>query len=207
MAWLPVPRKAAAQASSVAPVVHTSSITRGRRPAHMSPQALKAPRTLSWRSRAVKPTWGAVSRMRANPSLASGRPVWAANAWARSPAWLKPRSRWRFGWRGTGTIRSAGRGWRSQKVAISAASGPARSSRPVYLNAWTAWRSGPTKSAAERTASSEGGAVRHQGQAIPAEVGRPHRAQNGPASSQATWATQRAQKRVPARPQPPQVGG
>ncbi len=101
----PASSRARAQAEAVAPVVNTSSTSRTLRPRTSRGRVTaKAPSTLSRRARASMPARGARCVRRARGSRASrGRPAPLATADASRAAWLKPRSRSRAGWSGTGT--------------------------------------------------------------------------------------------------------
>ncbi len=95
-----------AQASTVAPVVKTSSTRRRRRPA-ISVPAVTANASRTFRRRAsVSPCWGGVALRRQRLPRSTGSPCRWATARARTSAWLNPRRQRRAQWSGTGTSAS-----------------------------------------------------------------------------------------------------
>ena len=136
----PHPRSTRAHASSVAPVVATSSTSTTQAPCSASPLALhplhpccvragaNTPRTFPWRCAAGRPVWGGVATVRRS-AWTTGGPRCAAS----SVAWLKPRARRRRGWSGTGTTQSASASRSVPCRRIKAPSGAASVWRRSYL--------------------------------------------------------------------------
>ena len=144
----PMAISARAHASSVAPVVLTSSTSTttapwsGGMPGGVRLRGANAPRTLRWRCAAGRPVCVGVARTRRSAAHTGGPP--APSRRARSSAWLKPRARRRDAWSGTGTRQSAPASTAPHRVRISAASGPASDRRPSYFSACTIARSAPS---------------------------------------------------------------
>lgn len=129
-----------AHASSVAPVVLTSSTTTTVAPDTGARLAsAKAPRTFACRRAAGRSVCDGVARTRRS-ACATGTP----RCFASSAAWLNPRARFRDRWRGTGTTRSASCRIPAPEVASIRPSGRAIWRRPSYFKACTIARSDPS---------------------------------------------------------------
>ncbi len=138
----PHPTSTCAQASSVAPVVATSSIsTRTRsetraavrdRQRRVHPESANAPSTFLRRAAASRAACDRVARARRS-TRQTGRPVTRPTAIARSSAWLKPRRQCRHACNGTGTSASAASTSSSAGAGSRPASATASDRRPSVL--------------------------------------------------------------------------
>jgi hypothetical protein len=100
----PGPRSVLAQASSVAPVVNTSSTSKTRKLSTWLPgRVAKAPRTDSQRSSKLSTCLSGRARVPISSTALCGNPSLLASGLESSTAWLYPRSRCRSRCRGTGT--------------------------------------------------------------------------------------------------------
>jgi hypothetical protein len=145
--------RAMEQASSVAPVVQTSSTKSTRLPCSRFPVHENAPATFSRRSGIPSPTCDVVYRTRRNTSHTTQTLTAAPRCCASNCAWLYPRSRTRRLWSGTGTRTSTGSGSFAQKSTSRLPSGSASARTFLYLKLWIASRNVPSKKHAERTPS------------------------------------------------------
>src|SRR5258708_2688802 len=104
----PASRSALAHASSVAPVVNTSSTSKTRRLSTWVPgRVAKAPRTEAHRSSKLSTRLSGRARVRISSTALCGNCSRFASGLERSAAWLYPRSRSRWRCSGTGTTTSA----------------------------------------------------------------------------------------------------
>src|SRR5215813_5855791 len=158
----PPRRSARAQASTVAPVVITSSTRIRRRPATAAlPDGLtrKAPCTLRARADWERPTCWGVAFARLSAPRASGTCDALAIASASSADWLKRRAQYRRQCSGTGMMASASSVSEWPAVAIQRPIIGARSRRSPYLSACTSVPATSSKRTAARAWRYAGGSA------------------------------------------------
>ena len=186
--------KTCAHASSVAPVVRTSSTRSTTRPTTSDDrpplrtrgESPNERRTFRRRAPAVRPDCAAVCRTRRR-AWTTGSPSCSA----RSAAWLKPRRSRRHGWSGTGTAQSAPWTITAPACRINAPRGRASERRPSNLNACTISLSAPSYSPAAMPASIAGGLRRHRAHCCTATLRTRHEGRGSPQVRQCGGGTER----------------